>query len=205
MPIPTFPLDVKTDPWAAYFHAIGVLSVAWNALERLVETAVAQMLRIDDDTSSLIVANLGNGTLPEAAARLARNVDRRPDLIDCVDHLVKGFDVCRQNRNIVVHSELGFNAMANKARLFKRSRLGALTAFPAELKEIQKVAESITAFANFAAEIVHIISVHPDTIVGGPDPNDPDWPPPWPDKPALPSTLIPLLPAGVQKGSPAPR
>jgi len=190
---PLFRDPITNDPWHAHFHAIGALTVAWNGLEHTLEYIIGALLRLDHDTASFLITNLGNVSRADLAKRLIRTNDGRTQIIELVDHLAKGYNTCRENRNIILHSQFTINALASKAWLVKPTRSGALNEYPADLSTLRQVATEVATFAGFAVDIFGAIQTDTDHV-GASDSKDPQvavWPWTWPNKPPLPRNLNP--------------
>jgi hypothetical protein len=202
-----FPLDPTTDPWASHFHAIGAIAVAWNDLEQWMHRILEKLTRFDREAAGYLTSMLGNVSISGLVKRVARSTDGRPEILDLLDHLVEGFEICRENRNTVLHSRLVMELTGGPtAGLAKRAKLGGYNRFSGNITDLVRVAAETNTFGEFAFDVYIEVLRHPTVIREGlahllmtyKDE-------PLPSKPPLPNKLNPNPPAGVQKAVPRQR
>ena len=201
-----FPLDVS-DPWAPHFHAIGAITVAWNELEDTVGRIMRQLTRFEPATADYLTTMLGNVSTSGLVRRLVEHADGRAEVVELVNHLLDGFEICRENRNTVLHSRFIVNYLAATQTLYKRAKTGEYNDFPGDLPSIQRVAMEIDSFATFSYRVYERVLSHPNAVIksdmaralisGGN--------PPSPERPLVPSKLVPIPLAEARKNAPRQR
>ena len=102
------------DDWPEYavghkdsLFAIGVASTNFAALETMLHYIFETVLDLTQENSGMIASKLG----AEAVVRLTRQrldkLNWPPEIKDRTLHFLKGFEMCRTNRNHLMHSEIG--------------------------------------------------------------------------------------------------
>jgi hypothetical protein len=202
-----FPLDPSIDPWAAHFHAIGAIAVGWNDLELWMHKILEKLTRFDDGAADYLISMLVNVSISGLVKRVARSTDGRSEIIDLLDDLIDGFEICRENRNTVLHSRLVMGLAGPSTGLAKRAKEGGYNAFPGDITDLVRVASEINAFGEFALGVYIEILRHPTAIRGGglAELLLTEKPGPLPSRPPLPNKLNPNPPAEVQKAAPRQR
>lgn len=164
-----------------------------------------KLTRFDEDAADYLTNMLGDVSISGLVKRLARSTDGRAAVVDLLDHLVEGFEICRENRNTVLHGRLVME-LTGTTRLAKRAKLGGYNSFPGDLPDLVRVASEIDAFGEFALAVYIEVLRHPTAIRKGLaaflmlEKHGP-----LPSKPPLPRKLDPNPPAGDQKVDSRPR
>jgi hypothetical protein len=184
------------DPkWPAYpigprdsILALGVASINFVALETSLHFLFGTVFELGVDDQVLIPAKIG----AEATMFLMRERLRRSDLSptakDHLEHFLKGFESCLENRNHLMHSQMvsaGSGIVrTEKTLLFKTTKKGALHGATPSLTELRQIADATHNFANYGRNLGNWINVN---LSGKPTFSADAFP--LPDKPALPQSL----------------
>ncbi len=188
------------DDWPEYaigpkdsLFAIGVASSNFTQLETVMQFIFASVLDLTIENSEMISAKIGaEATVILTRQRLAA-LTWEEHIKDRVLHFLRGFDICLENRNHLMHSEISWLAGTHKTEktfLFKRTRKGELHLAAPKLEQLRQIADSMMIFTHYGRGLGNWInnnSTKPPTF--------PDAVFPLPDKPALPQALDPAFAA----------
>jgi hypothetical protein len=88
-------------------HALGVITVLWNACETHLLVLFMMVAQLQPHTAWIIAHDLGDASLSERIRELAKARNEAgslaEDAILAINRLLKVYDVCRQNRNALTH------------------------------------------------------------------------------------------------------
>ena len=102
---------VMSEPWPKYpipspdhLTALGVISTNWNTLELVLYMLLFSFLDAPRDTAQAVFHSLGNVARTDLLLTMLRRnaIDR--EIIDRVEHFVKAYNICRENRNWLLHA-----------------------------------------------------------------------------------------------------
>lgn len=182
-----------TDSWPSYptgdkdsIFAIGVISLKFVELEAVLIRLFATILRIPYETAQQISSRVGSSAcsaLTDQAAEKKRH-GWSEDVQAHIEHFLKGFSVCTENRNNVAHSDIAWSSSNAEVALYKISKNGNEIMAVAELGHLHRVADDMNTYAVYGRQLANAINNHasetPIFDVGSLS---------WPDKPLPPHTL----------------
>src|SRR5271167_829825 len=156
-------------------------------------------LEFNAPLATVILSALGNQSRVDLLLHLARENERHPELLPHMEHFATAFSICRENRNIVVHSAARLDSSMDIIGLEKasRSKLGHTVSYAYDPKEISRVCDDIQALRGYASVIIAAVCLPLAYRVlrfEGKDIGDKDKPRPLPEIPPLPRKLMPLAP-----------
>ena len=100
-----------------------------------------------------------------------------------LEAFVKGFRICAENRNLLMHSNI--NASVQDAiMLHKANKEGHIIACRPTIEELRQVADDMNAYFHFGVLLANAVSSH-----AGDYANPPVLPFPWPATPPRPKPL----------------
>lgn len=143
---------MNDDPWIksnseidpAKLHAIGVISFQWNHCEFWLFHLFCGVSGLPEAKAWTLVFDLGDVALCTRIKVLLGGCALHPDGTALVENALEFYDLCRQNRNSVVHAwTQGRGARAKLARRSKKPDQIEPAPFPCELEDIRRVAEEI--------------------------------------------------------------
>lgn len=192
--MPLFQRPITDDPWYLHFHAIGMITVSWTTIEtRLDQLIVSLSSLYPNATADLILSKLGNVTKADLVVTLAKAREWEPEGIDALEHFVKGFNICRENRNIIMHARWS-EAEDGSAVMAKISASGAMRTFSSDITALRRVAQDMDIL-NWYIEQISLVGPRREPFwrslrehVSKFDDPTPDWP----QKHPLPRKLDPL-------------
>lgn len=90
-----------------YLHMIGVISLQWNGVEDALEVLIAtymEMANVDRKLSYHLTATMGNQSRTDLLIWLVEQYEKDRRAIEVIRHAIKATHICRENRNILLHS-----------------------------------------------------------------------------------------------------
>ena len=102
-----FPDPITDDPWHLHFHAVGMMTAYWNNAENTVSWYIGQLAGLDlfHPAQHLLIDKIGNVTKADALVPLATYLSWEPEGIAAAEHFVRMFNICRENRNVILHAK----------------------------------------------------------------------------------------------------
>ncbi|HXF53271.1 MAG TPA: hypothetical protein VNK52_04020 [Hyphomicrobiaceae bacterium] len=189
----SLPDPITSDPWHRHLYAIGLITLLWNRIEDHVDYLLKTIGGPVQGLSDLVVGKLGNVTKMHIILEAARS-EWEPEGLAQLEHFFRAFNICRQNRNIILHSRYAPDD-AGEPVMTKISDKGVARTFSSDLAELTRIAGEMD---------VALWHIHAIIQVGGT--RDRTWrslhasfpdrflPLPWPEIPPLPRKLDPLPP-----------
>lgn len=165
---------------------MGVVAIQFNLLETILLGFHHLYLRRGKEVSFIIFDASTNTTRCELLGKLADTSERHSEVTELVHWFIKGFYICAENRNTLMHSApLGKNEAAEGLRMGKRPRKSTtkFNEYLFALDDIRGVADSIDEFALFGRRVMMNVSFHECPAPG-------IYFEPLPDKPSLPRKLM---------------
>lgn len=188
-----FPDPITDGDWHLEFHAIGVMTMAWNNLEDQIPPLISKFSEMHPRMVEVFLDKAGNVSRADLLLWCVEHSLADDRTVDAVRYLVMNYGLCRENRNILIHAQLG-RTEDGHLELIKRTNRGIRRAFPSDIATLREVATSIDDFASYAYRILWVL--REETMASIRQERDPSWqPPPWPDKPPPPRKLGPRQPA----------
>ena len=189
-----------------YAELIGNISIVWNYLEDTVGYILPKYFEHDQEISIPVLAALDNRGRIDL---LLHFVDAREDdaeVAERVRYFAKAFSICRDNRNILVHSAVRLGKASSPEHLEKTSRrkLGGKVRYAYDLDVIRRALremETTLAFITRLFLTIYLPLAWRAKALLGEDIGDKGNPRPLPKIPPLPKQITPLSP---EQGAPPP-
>jgi hypothetical protein len=180
---------------AEYAELIGDICILWNLLEGALNSAFPRYFEYGQKKSAAISSVLGNQSRVDLLSYLVENFEKTPEIAKRMKYLIAAFSVCRENRNIIVHGAVEFNAPLDIKFLHKpsRSKVGATVKYAYDLTAIKKVHAGVYQTLLFANALLLTIYVN-EIQDRSENPDHAGEPLALPEIPHLPSKLTPLPP-----------
>lgn len=177
-----------------FAETVGHISIQWNWLERHVNAYAYHYLGGDSDVASRILSEFGNVTKTEFIKFLLRKNEGDERLVDHGHHVLIGFDLLRQNRNIIEHSVPGGTREGKyKGLIAKANKIGVLTPFELPIEDLKKQLSLIKHYRHYTI-FVHAAAA--SDVDDGLIPTTREAMITALSKPPRPSQLVPLPPEG---------
>ena len=117
--------------WPAYpigprdsIFAIGVVSTKFAELESAMQFLFSTVFGLNREDGILIFAKIGNETAIDLTKRRLAKTEWPQKILDDVLYFVKAFEICKDNRNALMHSDLVWGP--HKTVLFKTTKKALL-------------------------------------------------------------------------------
>lgn len=188
-PLDLIPMD--------YAEAVGQVSLLWNMIEDSLAYLLGRYLRLGSESANALFGMLGNRARVDLLSFISEKEEKDSEMLDKVRHLVRCFNICRDNRNIVVHSSVRLSASLQPEDTVKRSGSspGRFVSYGYDLGQITQVRrdmDNLLWFVSVLTATWFLNSIDEmETEIGVRAEAQP--PLPLPDKPPLPRMLTPIL------------
>lgn len=144
-----------SDPWidsnspmpAAKLHAVGVVAYRWNKCELALLTLLAEITGFPRRDVWAMAHDLGDTSIQERIRTfmLFRGYQGKSKAL--VDNCIEYYDICRQNRNTIIHAWTQLAHDPDRTVLLARRSRTPLdpdpNPFPSELADLRRVADEI--------------------------------------------------------------
>ena len=187
-------------------RAIGSIVLRWNALEMEVRRFIEFYIN-DRDLAILITTPLGNQSLSDLVSGIVRLKELDKRVVDRVEHGLRAFHICRENRNTLIHAlAMGVDARARFAfGRRSKSKPENWLSYRVRLSQLWQLDREM--FITLA----HFHNLHQYLMVQSAFPKGSPLPPLWQRRPslprkfALPKICPPLPPEAPPKPKSPPR
>jgi hypothetical protein len=175
---PAYPIGPKDS-----IFAMGLAGIKFAELESVLRFIFGTVYALDADASTMMGAKIGNDAMIDLTRRRLSEGGWADPAKGDVAHFIKAFDICLENRNYLMHSQLAWTGSESTV-LFRTSKQGKTLGAVPTLLELRAVADDMHAYCEFGRALGNAINNRL---------SDPPMFPvsafPWPDKPALPRAL----------------
>jgi hypothetical protein len=197
-------MDKSPDDWpnaynsiadTAHVHAIGQLSLMYNSLEEMFGFVWQSSFPADGDYSEMLFHKLSNRDRVDMLSAFIRFGEKDAVAREHLLYALLCFNICTDNRNIVLHAVTESASAAGIFRLSKKARKDpARTAlYDVPLPVLRQVADDAGATFHFWTDLFVWLSGRRAGRMT-----------PLPDKPPQPHRLSPSLPSAGDAGAPPP-
>jgi hypothetical protein len=179
---------------APYVHAIGQITLAYNGLENLMASIFCITLPVEYKFAEKVFHSMHNRERTDLLSALLKN-QKDDELRDALQHVVLCYDICTDNRNIVMHSILEeITPSLPKLRKRASQNPAKLLEFHVPLGMLRRVADQILETFNYGFFVwigIQNQSAGASLSLA-----------PLPQKPPKPHKLIPYQPPEADKDAP---
>jgi hypothetical protein len=163
----------KRTPHQAYLEhmaLVGSITQNWNYLEHQMGV-IAWFLTKDPEAAYAFTARMRNAELCGAILDLAEMREKRPRYKAAIKFLVAAFNVLRENRNALVHSDPFRPRKGTKGEWQRKSKSKPreLIVVQGDMRDLEKLDSDLGKTQNFANELMLCLSPD-DWFVHGPSP-----------------------------------
>ncbi|MET4387368.1 hypothetical protein ABIB73_003123 [Bradyrhizobium sp. F1.4.3] len=126
-----------------HVFGLGLISLRYNVFEtslRFILANYVEPLAVD-----LLFEKASNEQRALAIRTLAKHKEHDPHVLDHVDHLLKFFSICAENRNVLMHSQDSWTFEAEKGSigLEKRLKQGGKNIYQLDLITLKRINNDI--------------------------------------------------------------
>jgi hypothetical protein len=188
----------------AHVHAFGQMALTSAMLEELICMLLIQRLPMFPDDATSRVHGLNNRERVEWLRAIISAKEPDATVADLFLHAIRCFDICTENRNMLVHALYeGTDWIAWAIKLSKRVRNNPLRQikFQVPIEQLRKMAEDMGETVNFMLDLWNCVRTR--KAIEEHDPDLPPLPPlTWPDKPIQPDRLTTPPPPATPQNKP---
>jgi hypothetical protein len=182
---------------AKHVHAMGTITLLYNDLEYAMSFLLDEYLEAGQEASEAIFYRLTNRERVDVLRELIRGKETDMAVQDLASHAVDCFDVCTENRNILMHLIHSWSEWNKKADLFAKKRNSSKTKdvfYFLTAAQLRKIADDMLAskqFTRFLSMRLYRRNLAKNGEVAGLATTLPDT---WPQKPPKPDKMNSLPP-----------
>jgi hypothetical protein len=194
------PIENRAVASNRYLVAFGQITLAYNVLESIMEQIFERCAPLDPKPAKTLFHSLNNRERIDLLASFVRKNEKDAAFRDAIEHCVKCYNICTDNRNILMHV-IALDVNETTAKWTKRAsqKPDRIIEFHAPLGDLRLVADEIAETFRYAWSI-HLLLWHRDypeqdrlqlyrTLS-------------LPNKPPKPRKLTPYQPEADRKGDP---
>lgn len=191
-----------------YLAAFGQATLLYNMLESVMSHLFVVTAPLPDEYALRLFHNLNNRDRIDLLSAFVRKNEIDPIVADALLHCILCYDICTENRNILMHSTYfemypSDTKTTAPTRLVKRASKDPKRElhFDVPLAELRYIADKIAEIFVYARELYGFTFRRKHRAFLGAEPLQSSA---LPDKPPKPRILIPYQPGAVRKGVPPP-
>jgi len=179
---------------------IGKATLLWNRAEYHFERIIWSYTDAADRIGELITSSMGNVSKGKLLLRLVEKIETDEKIVDRLQHLVRCYDICRENRNIMIHGIIHDDPASSETMLLKGKTFGGFSVYEDAVSQLREAAEQIASIYDFCLAMDNYVwRPYQLNRFGEALP-----PLPLPEKPPLPRKLDPSQPEEAQPIFPHP-
>jgi hypothetical protein len=135
-------------------HALGVVAANFNGLEFSFLCIFSHYFDFSD-RSGVLFQNFKNNFRVDTLRAIIESYEKQPLASMHVEHFLLGFEICADNRNLLMHSEIELAPESSELRMSKGTKSDPFTRMFAQfdLPTLRKVADDIMNFEEYGHEI----------------------------------------------------
>lgn len=141
-----------------YMAAVGTITQTWNYLEHQMGV-IAWFLTKDPEAAHVFTARMRNAELCTAILELSEMREKRPRVRRAISFLVEVFNILRENRNVLVHSDIYSINEGEKPRWRRRSKSKprSIIVAEADYDDLQELVRDLTRAHAFADKLANYL------------------------------------------------
>jgi hypothetical protein len=142
-----------------YIFALGVISANFNELEGSLRLLFAINVRLSTDAMSFLFARLDNSQRMMLIRHCLTELPYNEREKHAIEHFIKGYAICAENRNILLHAEVHYAASADSKRkrvmFYKDSKKPPHfpNRYTPSLKALRAIADAMNAFSEYGSHL----------------------------------------------------
>ena len=152
-------IDLNTWPHP-HTHAIGQITIEWNQTEKELSELISVYLETDRPTAQLVIGAFGNRDKCQLLKSLVELKEGNSELAEAILHAITCFDICRENRNHIIHSSAHEADEPHKIT-FRKPRKAKPTEsheMVLDLNQVRECANEIWHLRNYMIALKKVVS-----------------------------------------------
>lgn len=143
---------------STYARVVGEVAIAWNQLERRLDSIAFMYLGLDSAVAGFILGEMPNATKAEFAKFLINRFEDNPVIADHALHGVKLINRSRENRNILEHAHPHELRGSYEGTIYKIDKRTDYRVFDAPMPTLKKLVASMREAEIYIRWIQHTIT-----------------------------------------------
>jgi hypothetical protein len=135
---------------STYARIVGEVAIAWNRLERRLDSLIYHYLKVDPYVAGFILGGMGNDAKTEFAKFLIKRFEKNALLKEHGIHFAALFNRLRENRNILEHAEPHSYSERYHGRIFKLNKQGFEIEFDAPIPSLKALLKTMQEAGPYA-------------------------------------------------------
>jgi hypothetical protein len=157
----------KASAHSTYARIVGEVAIAWNGLERRLESLIYHYLTVDAHVAGFILGEMRNVTKAEFAKFLIERFETHELLKDHGLHFVALVNRVRENRNILEHAQpLSFSERYH-GKIYKLNKRGFEIPFDAPIGQLKALLKTMQDAAPYARWLMFCLGMYEDNEADG--------------------------------------
>lgn len=153
----------KSPAASTYARIIGEVAIAWNTLERRLDSITFMYLSLDTEVAGFILGELGNATKAELAKFLIERFEKQPAIKGHALHAVNLINRARENRNILEHAHPHAFRGSYEGTIYKINRRSNYVVFDAPMSGLKSLVQSMREAETYIRWIQHTITAQSES------------------------------------------
>lgn len=143
---------------STYARVVGEIAIAWNLLERRLDSIAFMYLELDSPTAGFILGEMGNATKADFATFLIERFEENTVIKEHALHAVKLINRARENRNIVEHAHPHEYRGSYEGTVYKIDRRTDYKVFDAPMPMLKELSKAMREAETYIRWIQHAIT-----------------------------------------------
>ena len=137
--------------------AVGAIALSYGQLENTFRRLFSTITGMNELQVAALFQRIPNNIRQDILHELMDQGDLAEDAKNCVRYFTRGFKICADNRNDILHAHLGATVIGSRKHgivLHKFSKSGNMQTCSPPPQELQIIAESMRTYAAFGAQVI---------------------------------------------------
>lgn len=143
---------------STYARIVGEVAIAWNLLERRLDSIAFMYLGLDAPTAGFILGEMGNATKADFATFLIERFEKNDIIKEHALHAVTFINRVRENRNILEHAHPHEYRGGYEGTVYKIDRRIDYKVFDAPIPTLKALVKSMREAETYIRWIQHAIT-----------------------------------------------
>jgi len=128
---------------------IGKAVILWNRTEYHFERIIWSYTDTVDRIGGYVTTSMGNVSKGKLLMNLVEHLETDERIIESLTHLERCYDICRENRNVMVHGIIHEDATSNDVILLKGKIFGGFAVYEDAATQLKEAADQIAVVYEY--------------------------------------------------------
>lgn len=143
---------------STYARVVGEIAIAWNLLERRLDSIAFMYLELDGPTAGFILGEMGNATKADFANFLIERFEENAVIKEHALHAVALINRARENRNIMEHAHPHEYQGSYEGTVYKIDKRTDYKVFDAPMSTLKALVKTMREAETYIRWIQHAIT-----------------------------------------------